>query len=132
MIIVSVFLSTVVGLIRSFSLSYYMYVGLEFLNTVVGSGVYSGAFILGKSVFDPNASPNSTTSSSRIGRLEKTKHGQQYHMFCFYHRSHPSGSCGLGVAFLAIYVANYVRTRSAGDCALVVHTRVGAVVDFQK
>ncbi|CAH1373759.1 hypothetical protein MTP99_015132 [Tenebrio molitor] len=52
MIIVSVFLSTVVGLIRSFSLSYYMYVGLEFLNTVVGSGVYSGAFILALELVD--------------------------------------------------------------------------------
>ncbi|KAJ3666000.1 hypothetical protein Zmor_001462 [Zophobas morio] len=52
MIIVSVFLSTVIGLIRSFSFSYYMYIGLEFLNTVVGSGVYSGAFILALELVD--------------------------------------------------------------------------------
>ncbi|RZC40216.1 Sugar tr and/or MFS 1 domain containing protein [Asbolus verrucosus] len=52
MILVSVFLSTIVGLIRSFSINYYMYIGLEFLNTLVGSGVYSGAFILALELVD--------------------------------------------------------------------------------
>ncbi|XP_008201109.2 solute carrier family 22 member 21 [Tribolium castaneum] len=52
MVIVSVLLSTIVGLVRSFSVNYYMYVGLEFLNTVVGSGIYSGAFILALELVD--------------------------------------------------------------------------------
>lgn len=47
MIVVSVFLTTFVGLVRSFSYYYYQYLILEFLDTALGSGMYSGAFVLG-------------------------------------------------------------------------------------
>lgn len=37
----------VVGVIRAFSTSYIMYLCFEFLEAVVGAGVYSTAFVLG-------------------------------------------------------------------------------------
>lgn len=49
MIVVSVFLTTFVGVVRSFSWHYYQYLVLEFLDTALGSGMYSGAFVLGMS-----------------------------------------------------------------------------------
>lgn len=52
MVIVSLFLSTILGLLRSYTSSYLMYIILEFLNTVIGSGIYSGAFILAMEVVD--------------------------------------------------------------------------------
>jgi MFS family permease len=47
-IIIGTFLGTIAGLLRSLSPSYYFYLTFEFLDTALGSGIYSGAFILGK------------------------------------------------------------------------------------
>ncbi|RZB40528.1 solute carrier family 22 member 21 [Asbolus verrucosus] len=52
MIIVSVLSSTIIGLVRSFSISYLMYITLEFLDTALSSGMYSGAFILAVEIVD--------------------------------------------------------------------------------
>lgn len=46
--VISVLLSTIVGLLRSFSPNYLTYATLEFLDTALGGGMYGGAFILGK------------------------------------------------------------------------------------
>lgn len=40
--------AAVMGLIRSFSPNYIMYMVFEFLDATLGSGVYSSGFILGK------------------------------------------------------------------------------------
>lgn len=44
----SVLVTTVSGLIKSFTTSYIGYIVMEFLDTATGSGSYSAAFILGK------------------------------------------------------------------------------------
>ncbi|XP_018574992.1 organic cation transporter protein-like [Anoplophora glabripennis] len=44
--IVSVLLSTAVGILRSFSPNYFTYASLEFLDTALGGGMYGAAFIL--------------------------------------------------------------------------------------
>lgn len=47
MMIISVLLSTIAGLIKSFTPNYVSYVIMEFLDTAIGSGMYSAAYILG-------------------------------------------------------------------------------------
>ncbi|KAJ8921358.1 hypothetical protein NQ315_002973 [Exocentrus adspersus] len=46
MMVVSVLLSTLTGILRSFSLNYLMYAFMEFLDSAVGGGMYGAAFIL--------------------------------------------------------------------------------------
>lgn len=48
MLIVSVLQSTVAGLVKSFTSTYVSYITMEFIDTFVGSGSYSAAYILGK------------------------------------------------------------------------------------
>uniref|UniRef100_A0A6P7FGR1 Solute carrier family 22 member 1-like n=1 Tax=Diabrotica virgifera virgifera TaxID=50390 RepID=A0A6P7FGR1_DIAVI len=48
LLIASTLMSTVVGVIKSFSVSYNMYVFLEFIDSIFGAAMYYGAFILGK------------------------------------------------------------------------------------
>lgn len=48
MMIVSVLLSTIAGLIKSLTPNYISYVIMEFLDTAIGSGMYSAAYILGR------------------------------------------------------------------------------------
>ncbi|XP_072392026.1 solute carrier family 22 member 3-like [Diabrotica undecimpunctata] len=45
-LIICAILSTIVGVIKSFSISYQMYVFLEFLDSVFGGAIYYGPFIL--------------------------------------------------------------------------------------
>ncbi|XP_063909928.1 organic cation transporter protein-like [Zophobas morio] len=52
MIIASLVFSTTVGLMRSYSPEYIVYIILEFLDTALGSGLYSGAFILALEIVD--------------------------------------------------------------------------------
>lgn len=47
MMIISVLLSTIAGIIKSFMTNYTSYVIMEFLDTAIGSGSYSAAYILG-------------------------------------------------------------------------------------
>ncbi|XP_068910504.1 organic cation transporter protein-like [Tenebrio molitor] len=51
-IIIGTFLGTIAGLLRSLSPSYYFYLSFEFLDTALGSGIYSGAFILALEIVD--------------------------------------------------------------------------------
>lgn len=44
-----------IGLARSFSVNYPMFLTLEFLDPLIGSGTYSAAFILGMELVGPNA-----------------------------------------------------------------------------
>lgn len=47
MMIISVLLSTIAGIIKSFATTYTSYIIIEFLDTAIGSGSYSAAYILG-------------------------------------------------------------------------------------
>lgn len=44
----SIFNVGIFGLIRAFSVNYSMYVVLQFLNTTLGGGIFTSAYIFGK------------------------------------------------------------------------------------
>lgn len=50
-LVISVFNLATVGLIRAFSVNYPMYMALQLLQTTLGAGTFSSAYIFGKSPF---------------------------------------------------------------------------------
>lgn len=53
--VLGIVVRTFIGLVRSFSVNYPMFLTLEFLDPLIGSGSYSSAFILGMELVGPNA-----------------------------------------------------------------------------
>ncbi|XP_015509581.2 uncharacterized protein LOC107216806 [Neodiprion lecontei] len=53
LLVLATTMSTILGLIRSFSLNYEMFIIFEFLDAMAGAGLYSSAFILGMEFVGP-------------------------------------------------------------------------------
>lgn len=46
----SLLLSSISGILKSFSVNYYMFIAFEFLDTALGGAMYGAAFVLGMQV----------------------------------------------------------------------------------
>ncbi|CAG9787563.1 unnamed protein product [Diatraea saccharalis] len=68
-LIISVFNMAVIGIIRSFSVNYPMYLAMQILQTTLGAGIYSTAYIIGAEMVGPKYRVLASATSSSMFAL---------------------------------------------------------------